>query len=63
MYPSSGKVTVTTNGQTSTIEYVEGGVLIDGVFVSWEAIEASFDEDDFDSVFDQCSFFDFESAV
>ncbi len=60
VYPSSGKVTVTTNGQTSTIEYVAGGVLIDGEFVSWEAIEANFDEDDFDSLFEQCSFFDFD---
>jgi hypothetical protein len=60
VYPSSGKVTVTTNGQTSTIEYVEGGVWIDGVFFSWEEIEASVDEDDFDSVFDQCSFLDFD---
>jgi hypothetical protein len=60
VYPSSGKVTVTTNGQTSTIEYVEGGVWIDGVFFSWEEIEASVDEDDFDSVFDQCSFLNVE---
>lgn len=63
VYPSSGTVAVTTNDQTSAIEYVEGGVWIDGIFFSWEEIEASFDEDDFDSVFGQCSFFDFESAV
>jgi len=62
-YPSSGKVSVTLNGETIVIEYVEGGVLIDGEFVSWEEIEADFDEDDFDSVFDQCSFFDFDFDV
>ena len=60
-YPSSGKVNVTLNGETIAIEYVAGGVLVDGEFVSWEAIEADFDEDDFDDVFDQCSFdFDFD---
>jgi hypothetical protein len=62
-YPSSGKINVTTNGETIAIEYVEGGVFIDGEFVSWEEIEAGLGEEDFDSVFDQCSFFDFESAV
>ena len=60
VYPISGKVNVTLNGETIAIEYVEGGVWIDGAFVSWADIEADFDADDFDSVFDQCSFLNFE---
>ena len=62
-YPSSGKVNVTLNGETIVIEYVAGGVLVDGEFVSWEEIEADFDEDDFDDVADQCSFFDLDIDV
>jgi len=57
-YPFSGTVNVTLNGETIAIEYVEGGVFIDGEFVSWAEIEADFDEDDFDDLADQCSFFD-----
>jgi hypothetical protein len=51
---------VVVNGQTFVIEYVEGGVLIDGEFVSWEALEAEFAGDDFDDAFAACSFLDFE---
>jgi len=60
-YPTAGKVTAVADGQTIVIEFVPGGVWINGVFVSWEDLEADLDDDDFDDVFGQCSFFDSES--
>jgi hypothetical protein len=59
-YPSSGKVSVSLDSETTTFEYVESGVWINGQFVSWAEIEAGLD-DDFDIEFDQCSFLDFDS--
>jgi hypothetical protein len=61
-YPSSGKVNGSLGRETTTFEYVESGVLINGQFVSWAEIEADH-EDDFDIEFDQCRFLDFDSEV
>ena len=61
-YPSSGKFNGSLQSASTTFEYVESGVLINGQFVSWAEIEEGIeaDHDDFVIEFDQCRFLDFE---
>jgi len=55
-YPNPGRIEVTIGADTIVIEYVEAGVLVDGEFISWEAIEAEVDDEDDDDIFDGCFF-------
>jgi hypothetical protein len=55
-YPNPGTIEATIGADTIVIEYVDAGVLVDGVFTSWDAIEAAVGGDEDDDLSDGCLF-------